>query len=146
MCIRDSFDYEKFYAKEKELRGATLEVIDERLGELTMIPWARAGDEFFFMEATTVVFDTGTRISHTRDLAVSIGAMTAGSVYFHFLEARRRPPIGKDDFTAWLIENHDGEKNRPYIEALGRIDFYFHSLPDLRKELATRLSGLEEAK
>ena len=129
-----------------ELRAATLEVIDERLGELTMIPWARAGDEFFFMEAVTVVFDTGTRISHSRELAASIGAMTAGSVYFHFLEARRRPPFGKDDFTAWLIENHDGGKNRPYIEALGRIDFYFHSLPDLRKELATRLSGLEAAK
>ena len=129
-----------------ELRAATLEVIDERLGELTMIPWARAGDEFFFMEATTVVFDTGIRISHSRELAASIGAMTAGSVYFHFLEARRRPPIGKDDFTAWLIENHDGGKNGPYIEALSRIDFYFHSLPDLRKELAIRLSGLEAAK
>ncbi len=129
-----------------ELRAATLEVIDERLGELTMIPWARSGDEFFFMEAVTVVFDTGIRISHSRELAASIGAMTAGSVYFHFLEARRRPPIGQDDFTAWLIENHDGGKNGPYIEALGRIDFYFHSLHDLRKELATRLSGLEAAK
>ncbi len=129
-----------------ELRAATLEVIDERLGELTMIPWARPGDEFFFMEATTVMFSAGVRISHPSELADAVRKMTNGSIYFHFLEARRRSPTGKDDFTAWLLENNDGGKNRPYIEALGGIDFYFHSLADLRKELAARLSGLEEAK
>jgi len=129
-----------------ELRAATLEVIDERLGESTMIPWARPGDELYFMEATTVVFDTGIRISHPREFAAAIGAMTGGSVYFHFLEGRRRPPFGKDDFTAWLLENNDGEKNRPYIDALARLDFYFHSLPHLRKELVRVLSDLEVAK
>jgi len=129
-----------------ELRAATLEVIDERLGESTMIPWARPGDELYFMEATTVVFDTGIRISRPREFAAAIGAMTGGSVYYHFLEARRRPPSGKDDFTAWLLENDDGEKNRPYIEALARIDFYFHTLVHLRKELVRVLSALEETK
>jgi hypothetical protein len=130
----------------RELRAATLEVIDERLGESTMIPWARPGDELFLMEATTVMFDTGIRISHPRELAASIGAMTGGSVYFHFLEARRRPPFGKDDFTAWLLENDAGEKNRPYVEALAHIDFYFHTLPLLRKELVKVLSDLEDTK
>jgi len=129
-----------------ELRAATVEVIDERLGELTMIPWARAGDEFFFMEATTVMFSTGVRISHPSELADAVRKMTNGSIYFHFLEARRRPTIGKDDFTSWLLENEDGGKNRLYIEALASIDIYFHSLADLRKELATLLSGLEKAK
>jgi hypothetical protein len=129
-----------------ELRAATLEVIDERLGESTMIPWARPGDELYFMEATTVVFDTGVRIAHPRELAAAIGAMTGGSVYFHFLEARRRPPFGKDDFTAWLLETDDGEMNRPYIEALAGIDFYFHTLVHLRRELAKVLSALEDTK
>ena len=129
-----------------ELRAATLEVIDERLGESTMIPWARPGDELYFMEATTVVFDTGIRISHPRELAAAIGAITGGSVYYHFLEARRRPPLGKDDFTAWLLENEDGERNRRYIDALSRIDFYFHTLVHLRRELARVLADLEVAK
>lgn len=128
------------------LRAATLEVIDERLGESTTIPWARPGDEFYFMEATTVVFDTGIRIPHPRELAASIGGMTVGSVYYHFLEARRRPPFGNDDFSAWLHENDAGGKNIPYVEALARIDFYFHTLPHLRKELARVLSDLEETK
>ncbi len=140
--ILDPYDFSSL----GELRAATLEVIDERLGESTMIPWARPGDELYFMEATTVVFDTGVRISHPRELAAAIGAMTGGSVYFHFLEARRRPPSGKDDFTAWLIENADGEKNRPYIEALARIDFHFHSLIHLQRELTKVLSALEDPK
>jgi len=139
LAVLDPYEYSSL----GELRAATLEVIDERLGESTMIPWARPGDELYFLEATTVVFDTGIRVTHPRELAASIGAMTGGSVYFHFLEARRRPPFGKDDFTAWLLENADGETNRPYIEALARIDFYFHSLPDLRKELFTVLSAME---
>jgi len=129
-----------------ELRAATLEVIDERLGESTTIPWARPGDEIYFMEATTVVFDTGIRISHPGEFAAAIGAMTGGSVYYHFLEARRRSPFGKDDFTAWFLENDEGGKNRPYIEALARIDFYFHTLPHLRKELIKVLSALEDTK
>ena len=129
-----------------ELRAATLEVIDERLGELTMIPWARAGDEFFFMEATTVMFSAGVRISHPSELADAVRKMTNGSIYFHFLEARRRSPVRKDDFTAWLLEDEDGGRNRRYIEALASIDFYFHSLGDLRKKLADRLSGLEGKK
>ncbi len=129
-----------------ELRSATLEVIDDRLGESPMIPWARPGDELYFMEATTVVFDTGIRIFHPRELAAAVGAMTGGSVYFHFLEARRRPPLGKDDFTAWLIENDADGMNRKYVDALARIDFYFHSLVHLRGELIRVLSALEDTK
>ncbi len=128
------------------LRAATLEVLDERLSELTMIPWARPGDEFFFREATTVVFSAGIRISRSTEFAAAIRNMTVGSVYYHFLEARRRPPIGKDDFTAWLLENGNGGKHRPYIDALASIDFYFHTLAELRKELVKVLSDLEETK
>jgi len=133
--ILDPYDFPSL----AELRAATLEVLDERLSELTMIPWARPGDEFFFMESTTVVFDAGIRITQPSRLGAYIRKMTNGSVYYHFLEARRRPPIGKDDFTAWLME--DEEANRPYIRALASIDFYFHDLPHLRRGSGARPHG-----
>jgi hypothetical protein len=98
------------------------------------------------MEATTVVFDTGIRVSRPGELAAAIGAMTGGSVYYHFLEARRRSPFGKDDFTAWLIENDADGMNRKYVDALARIDFYFHTLVHLRGELIKVLSALEDTK
>ena len=127
-----------------DLRTATLEVLDERLSELTMIPWARPGDEFFFSEATTVVFSAGIRFTQPSRLGAFIRKMTNGSVYFHFLEARRRPPLRKDDFTAWLME--DEEANRPYIQALASIDFYFHTLVHLRHELGRVLNEVKVAK
>jgi hypothetical protein len=127
-----------------DLRAATLEVLDERLSELTMIPWARPGDEFFFSEATTVVFSAGIRITQPSRLGAFIRKMTNGSVYFHFLEARRRLPLGRDDFTAWLME--DEEANKPYIQALASIDFYFHTLVHLRRELGRVLNEVKVAK
>ncbi|MEW6720918.1 MAG: DUF5752 family protein [Thermodesulfobacteriota bacterium] len=128
----------------EELRAATLEVIDERLGELTMIPWARAGDEFFFMEANTVVYREGTLIRDPSRLAATIRKMTNSSVYYHFLEARRRPPFGMDDFSAWLAQW--GEKYRGCLEALGGIEIYFNSLGALRREIARVLVCVKEAK
>ena len=132
------------FASMEELRATTLDVIDERLGELTMVPWARPGDEFFFMESTTVVFDTGIRITNPSRLGASIRKMTNSSVYFHFLEARRRPPIGKDDFSAWLMEC--GEEYRPCADALSTIDYYFNSLGYLRREIARILECVKGAK
>ena len=132
-----------FHALE-ELRGAILEVLDERLGETAMVPWARPGDEFFFIESNIVVFNTGVRIPSPSRLAASIRKMTNSSVYFHFLEARRRPPAGRDDFSIWLLEC--GEEYRPCVDALAGIDFYFNSLSYLRREIARVLACTKEVK
>ena len=121
----------------EELRMTVLDIIDDRLGELIMVPWARPGDEFLFREATTVVFDTGIRLHHPKELAPAIRRMTNGSIYYHFLEALRRPPIGKDDFSNWLLEA--GEEYAHYLVSLGSIDIQFHSLTHLRKELVKAL-------
>jgi hypothetical protein len=115
------------------LRTEVLDIIDERLGELTMVPWARLGHEFYCMKATTIVFDTGERIHRPEDLLPAVRRMTSGSVYFHFLEARRRPPIGADDFTAWLPGF--GTEWLPLIEALKELDFYFSTLSQLKQQL-----------
>ncbi|HEU5360902.1 MAG TPA: DUF5752 family protein [Candidatus Deferrimicrobiaceae bacterium] len=125
----------------EELRLVTLDIIDERLSELTVIPSAAPGDDFFFLEATTIVFDTGERIRSPRELSVAIQRMTNGSIYYHFLEARRRTPLGKDDFTAWLKEEE--KKNLRYISALESIDFFFHSLSHLKEELVNALAKAE---
>lgn len=122
------------------LRAATLDIVDDRLSEVPVIPWAAAGQEFFFIEALTVVFDTGKRIAHPSELAAAVRGMTGGSIYYHFLEARRREPRDKDDFTAWLAD--EGEQFDAYRRALGSIDFYFRSLPQLRALLAEVLERI----
>ncbi len=122
----------------EDLRAATLEIIDDRLGEVTMIPWARPGHEFYFMQAITVAFDTGKRIGHPDEMASAISRMTGGSIYFHVLEARRREPIGMDDFSAWL-GSQEGDWTH-YLSAIRAIDFAFHSLTEIRREMVEALS------
>jgi hypothetical protein len=122
------------YRDMEELRGATLELLDERLSELTSFPFVPQGAEFFFMEATTVVFDTGERIDHPRQLSRALGQMTTSSIYFHFLEARRRPPVGMDDFSAWLCGY--GTDFSRLVEKLSSIDTGFYTLTELRNALA----------
>lgn len=124
------------------LREAVLEVIDERLSEVTMIPWARPGHEFYFMEATTLVFDSGERVRTLTGLPDAIGRMSNGSIYFHFVEAQRRTPVGMDDFSHWI--GGFGEAGRPSVEALRHIDFYFYTLRELREELVRVLAPLRD--
>ncbi|MGE5189322.1 MAG: DUF5752 family protein [Gemmatimonadota bacterium] len=135
--ILDPYSFPSF----EDLRAEVLDLLDERLSELVMVPWARPGDEFSFMEATTVVFGTGETIPHPRDLAAAIRGMTNGSVYYHFLEARRRPPVGVDDFSAWL--GHEGDTYAHYVRALGTIDYYFHTLTHLRADILRALAEAE---
>lgn len=117
-----------------DLRQLLLEVIEDRLSELSpWVPMVRQGGEFYFMEAISVVFDTQERITNPRKLPEAVKHMTNGSIYYHFLEALLRPPLQKDDFTAWL--SGIGEAGKPYLDAIAAIDPYFKTLGELRNEL-----------
>lgn len=132
------------YESMEALRIATLEIIEDRLGEVTMIPWARPGHEFYFMQAITVSFDTGEEVSHPDELASAIDRMTSGSIYAHVLEAKRRKPIGLDDFSAWLIGLEGNWEH--YLTAIRTIDFTFHSLSEIRRELVETLTKVHNRK
>lgn len=117
----------------EELRLQVMDIIDERLAELDVIPTAPRGVEFHFMQAVTVVFDTGIELVHPRDLQEKLPHMSLGSVYYHFVEARRRTEDKCDDFTAWLKGFDNGTE--PLLEALAGIDFYFLTLSELKRTL-----------
>jgi hypothetical protein len=122
----------------EELRQVTLDIIDERLSEVFMVPWARPGHEFYCMQAVTVVFDTGKRVSRPDELAPAISLMTNGSIYFHVLEARKRNPAGVNDFSAW-IQGLEGDWEK-FVKAIREIDVTFHTLAEIRGELVEAVS------
>ena len=116
-----------------ELRQHTLDIIEQRLSEIDYIPWALKGRAFLFMQAATTVFDTGIVLEKPSDLYRQLPNISLGSIYYHFVEARRRTDNMVDDFTAWLLEF--GDITRPLIKDLAEIDFYFLTLSELHKTL-----------
>lgn len=117
----------------KALRDRTVEIIDDHLSEMSMIPWVRRGGDFQFMRAATVIFSTGIELRGPEDLVRRIPDMSMGSIYYHFVEARRRTRGRTDDFSRWMRDRGGGPRRLP--EALESIDFYFLSLPDLKDAL-----------
>ena len=115
------------------LRQEVLEILDDRLAELEYVPWTPPAYGFRFMQASTVVFDTELVMATPKDLPDALGHMTAGSLYYHFAEARRRTDNHEDDFSSWL-RWWDGHL-APFQQAIRTVDFYFLSLSELRQAL-----------
>ena len=117
-----------------ELRQELTDVIEDHLAEKEFVPWARPDQEFHFLTSKMVVFNTGRKFAAPAELAEFIPRMSTGSIYFHFIEARRRQPDSLDDFSAWL--SSFGKKTKPLREALSQVDYYFWTLPELRDRVS----------
>jgi hypothetical protein len=115
------------------VKFAVLEIIDERLSELSHIPWAPPGSEFYFQQALTVVFDSGQAVEDPRKYEEALSRMTTSSIYYHFIESRRRSGYLNDDFSIWL--KLFGNSTARLVDDLRHIDYYFLSLQDLKREI-----------
>jgi hypothetical protein len=117
-----------------DLRQELVEVIEQRLDEREALAWAQPDQQFEFIRSQTVVFRTDRRFRTPEALAGYIGQMSVGSIFYHFIDARRRNANRADDFGNWL-DAFDG-RYQPLSLCLAQIDPYFTSLTDLRARLA----------
>ncbi len=123
----------------EELREELVEIIEQRLDEREVLAWTQPDRQFEFIRSQAVVFRTEQRFYTPAELAGFIGQMPLGSIFYHFIDARRRNPNHLDDFRVWLAsfgERYTGLKSR-----LAEIDPYFTSLTDLRTRLAEAFSA-----
>lgn len=123
----------KVFADIEDLRREVIEIIEERLSESEHVPWAKTGQEFHFIRSQIVIFDTGVSYKVPDDLLEIIPNMSLGSVFFHFIDSRRRTPDKRNDFSEWLAGY--GEKYKSLIKELDKIDPYFTTLSELRLEI-----------
>jgi len=119
----------------EELRYRLLECIDDRLDESEYLRWSHATQRFEFIRSQIVVFDTQTAVSHPREMAELIPRMSASSIFYHFIDSRRRTQDKIDDFRHWLA--FFGDAYQPLIDQLTGIDPYFSTLVELRQQVAT---------
>lgn len=117
-----------------DLRRDLVEIIEDRLDESEALPWVRATRRFHFIRSQIVVFDTRIRCRTPEEMAERIPSLSPSSLFYHFIDARRRSPEGSDDLRSWLASFG------PRVEGLGRalaeLDPYFVSLVELRDEVA----------
>lgn len=121
------------YKDVEDLRNEVIEIIEERLSESDHVPWVKPGHEFDFIRSQIVIFDTGISYSDPEELIVPIPCMSLGSIFFHFIDARRRTQESKNDFSVWL--KGFGDRYSGLIEGLDAIDPYFTTLNELRQEI-----------
>ncbi len=117
------------------LRQELIEVIERRLDEVEMVPWAKVDHQFYFKRSKIVIFNTKKQISDPLMLSTIMPTLSRGSIFYHFIDARRRSPEGVDDFSAWLMSF--GEQYAALREAIGAIDLYFTTLAEIRQRLSS---------
>ncbi len=122
------------YKDMEDLRTEVIEIIEQLLYELEYIPWAKRGQEFHFIRSQIVIFDTGVSVNDPRDLLKRIPEMSIGSVFYHFIDSRRRLPDNRNDFSVWLDRFRN--KYSGLTKELDMIDPYFTTLNELRQDIS----------
>lgn len=115
------------------LRQRLVEVVEQTLDVREQVPWARPDNVFHFLRGKLVVFKTGAEIAEPGELTHALAHMSTGSIYYHFIDARRRTPDHCDDFCRWL--EGWGPDYEDLKQRLHGLDPFFSSLKEIRRML-----------
>jgi len=121
------------YPDVESLRSKVIETVEERLDESEYVTWSGADQQFHFLRSKLIILDIGLEVHTPEELGKAIKDISLGSIYFHFIDARRRTESHKDDYTEWLAGL--GKKYKPLINSIQAIDPYFSSLKMIRRSL-----------
>lgn len=123
----------------EDLRLSILDVLEQRMEDPDYYPGKIANREFEFVKTQIVVFDSLRKVADVQELKEVIESLSLGSIFYHFIDARRRSPLGHDDFSAWISESFDQDE---LVEGIRGLDPYFGSLADLRQQLGNLLQNI----
>ena len=122
------------HADLESLRRELLEAIEDELDASESLTWASREQRFHFVRSQIVVFDTHRVVDEPEGLSSAVAAMSRSSVFYHFVDARRRTPSSADDFSTWLTDLQDRKYGDLCIRLSG-IDPFFKTLAETREEL-----------
>jgi len=125
----DPTSFDRFEDMKQEL----LDIIEERLDESEHVPWATGDQQFYFITSQIVVFSSRRTIVEPVELVSVVPEMTSSSIFYHFIDARRRTFGHLDDFRAWLYGFED--RYHDLCDILSNVDPFFSTLPELRDQL-----------
>jgi hypothetical protein len=117
----------------EDLRQELLEIIEERMDEQIYLSLLYASSGFEFIRSQIVVFDTQKRAKTPEELAELLPTLSTGSIFYHFIDARRRLDHHGDDLSFWLSGCETGYQE--LCSKLAGIDPYFGNLFQLKQQL-----------
>ncbi len=117
----------------EDLRNELIEIIEERLDESEYLTWSHSDRQFNFIRSEIVVFDTKYLIKKPEQLPRVVSKLSVNSIFYHFIDARRRSQQGDDDFRSWLLTIDGGYKD--LCNKLAELDPYFITLTELRNHI-----------
>ena len=118
----------------EDLRNELTEIMEERLDEVEFPLYSRRENQFEFIRSQIVIFQTRQQASKPSDFVKLLPRFSVGSIFYHFIDARRRTDNNLDDFQNWL--HLYGDKYNDLCGLIAEIDPYFSSLTRLRDQLA----------
>jgi len=119
-------------------------VIDDRLAECDAVPAGAAwGRVSIFQSSQLIVFDHRAHVRLAACPRARSAPVHVGQRVYHFIDARRRPPMHVDDFSHWL--QGWGPTALPAVSRLEAIDPIFWSLSELRELIAQSLELVPRA-
>lgn len=125
------------YPTLEDMRLVLVETIEDRLDERDHLEWAAPDGQFEFVRSQIVVFPTDAQVDRPDQLAPAMLRMSPGSLFYHFIDARRRLAEGTDDFRAWLAAFGDAYEG--LCRRIADVDPYFTTLSELRRQVASLL-------
>lgn len=117
------------------LRQQVIQIIEDRMDESDFDVRIDADHAFYFQRSQIVVFDTRQRVMTPEQMSDMVPKMAPGSIFYHFIDARRRTASGCNDFVEWL--KPWGERYVALARHIEMIDPYFNTLLEMRAQLAS---------
>ncbi|MCF8055957.1 MAG: DUF5752 family protein [Desulfocapsa sp.] len=123
----------RLFSNLEDLRQELLEIVEERMDEKESISYILATSRFEFIRSQIVIFDTLKRATKPEELSACMPNLSTGSIFYHFIDARRRLENHNDDFSQWLTSY--GDHYQDLCQQLGAIDPYFGTLGQIKNQL-----------
>jgi hypothetical protein len=114
------------------LRTEIVNIIDEHLSQLQIIPRVVYGEPFHFMQSKIIEVPTGLVARTLTEFRQILATVDASVIYYHNFEAILRLGRRKGDLALWIEEQLG---LRELAEKISRLDFYMTSLESIRRRI-----------
>jgi Family of unknown function (DUF5752) len=126
--ILDPYDFENLEA----LRAEIVNIVDEHLSQLQIIPRVIYGEPFYFMQSRIIEVPTGLEARTLMEFRKILATVDISAVYYHNFEAMLRLGRRMGDFALWIEE----QLHLPELaQKISRLDFYMTSLESIRHRI-----------